>query len=358
MRLDERVQRGHYYAIVDEVDNILIDEARTPLIISGPAQDDTEWYVRMAQVVRQLRPEDYELNERDRNITLTEIGEIHVEELLGVALRDPDRPEDVTPEQARLMGFLEQALRAQFLFKRNKDYLVQAGKVVIVDEFTGRLMPGRRWSDGLHQAVEAKEGVRVEAENVTYATITIQNYFRMYEKLCRHDRYRPHRSRGVRQDLQAGRDRHPHQPGIPGVRAKVLRSPCWKARMSRATSTAITPCRTILEKQPVYLQRKDFPDVIYRTEEAKFRAITSEILRYHAMGRPMLVGTTSVELSDHLSTRMRAEPLRKLAQVAMLRQGLAGEEQPRGGWAPDRRAAAAQRTARPAAGARDAQDGA
>ncbi len=184
MRLDERVQRGHYYAIVDEVDNILIDEARTPLIISGPAQDDAEWYVRMAQVVRQLRVEDYELNERDRNITLTEIGEIHVEELLGLALRDPDRPEDVTPEQARLMGFLEQALRAQFLFKRNKDYLVQTGKVVIVDEFTGRLMPGRRWSDGLHQAVEAKEGVRVEAENVTYATITIQNYFRMYEKLA------------------------------------------------------------------------------------------------------------------------------------------------------------------------------
>ena len=137
----------------------------------------------MAQVVRQLREEDYELSERDRNVTLTEIGEAHVEELLGMPLRDPDRPEDVTHEQARLMGYLEQALRAQFLFKRNKDYLVQAGKVVIVDEFTGRLMPGRRWSDGLHQAVEAKEGARVQSENVTYATITIQNYFRMYEKL-------------------------------------------------------------------------------------------------------------------------------------------------------------------------------
>src|SRR4030042_5062478 len=124
MRLDQRVQRGHYFAIVDEVDNILIDEARTPLIISGPAQDDAEWYVRMAQVIRQLRVEDYELNERDRNITLTEIGEIRVEELLGVPLRDPERPEDVTPEQARLMGFLEHALRAQFLLQRNKDYLV------------------------------------------------------------------------------------------------------------------------------------------------------------------------------------------------------------------------------------------
>jgi hypothetical protein len=184
MRLDERVQRGHYYAIVDEVDNILIDEARTPLIISGPAQDESEFYLRTAQVVRALRPEDFELNDRDRTITLTELGEMHVEELLGTPLSDPDRPEDVTPEQARMRGFLEQALRAQYLFKRNKDYLVQAGKVVIVDEFTGRLMPGRRWSDGLHQAVEAKEGVRVQAENVTYATITIQNYFRMYDKLC------------------------------------------------------------------------------------------------------------------------------------------------------------------------------
>src|SRR5690606_33591446 len=184
MRLEDRVQRGHYYAIIDEVDNVLIDEARTPLIISGPAQDDAEWYIRMAQVVRQLRPEDYEVDERDRTVTLTEIGESHVEELIGMPLRDPDRPEDVTHEQARLLGYLEQALRAQFLFKRNKDYLVQGGKVVIIDEFTGRLMPGRRWSDGLHQAVEAKEGVKVQSESITYATITIQNYFRMYQKLA------------------------------------------------------------------------------------------------------------------------------------------------------------------------------
>jgi preprotein translocase subunit SecA len=183
-RLSDRVQRGHYYAIVDEVDNILIDEARTPLIISGPAADDAQSYIQMAQLVRQLRPEDYEINEKDRTVTLTEAGEAHMEELLGAPLRDPERPEDIAPEQARLMGFLEQSLRAQFLFRRNKDYLVQAGKVVIVDEFTGRLMPGRRWSEGLHQAIEAKEGVKVEPENVTYATITIQNYFRMYEKLA------------------------------------------------------------------------------------------------------------------------------------------------------------------------------
>src|SRR5664280_1346633 len=183
-RLEDKVQRGHHFAIVDEVDNVLIDEARTPLIISGPASGDVEWYGKMAILVRQLKAEDYEVSEKDRAVTLSEIGTVHVEQLLGQPLRDPDRPEDVTPEQAHLFGFLEQALRAQHLFKRNKDYLVQGGKVIIVDEFTGRLMPGRRWSDGLHQAIEAKEGVKVEPENVTYATITLQNYFRMYKKLA------------------------------------------------------------------------------------------------------------------------------------------------------------------------------
>ena len=319
MRLDERVQRGHYYAIVDEVDNILVDEARTPLIISGPAQDDAEWYVRMAQVVRQLRAEDYELNERDRNITLTEIGEIHVEELLGLALRDPDRPEDVTPEQARLMGFLEQALRAQFLFKRNKDYLVQTGKVVIVDEFTGRLMPGRRWSDGLHQAVEAKEGARVQAENVTYATITIQNYFRMYEKLAGMT------GTALTEAEEFDKIYKLDVIAIPtNLEYQALREDSslvlLEGKDEQGYKFRYYALRDEAEKTPVFFQRKDFPDIIYRTEEVKFRAITSEILRYHCLGRPMLVGTTSVELSDHLSTRLRAEPLRKLAQVYLLRQ--------------------------------------
>jgi preprotein translocase subunit SecA len=182
--LEARSQRGHNYTILDEVDNILIDEARTPLIISGPSHEDPEQYQQMAQVVRQLNPEDFEVSERDRTIALTELGEDHVEQLLGAPIRDPDRPEDITPEQARLLGHLEQALRAEHLFKRNKDYVVQGGRVIIVDEFTGRMMAGRRWSDGLHQAVEAKEGVRVRQENVTYATITLQNYFRMYAKLA------------------------------------------------------------------------------------------------------------------------------------------------------------------------------
>jgi preprotein translocase subunit SecA len=319
MSLDERVQRGHYYAIVDEVDNILIDEARTPLIISGPAQDDAEWYMRMATVVRQLRAEDYELNERDRNITLTEIGEIRVEELLGLALRDPDRPEDVTLEQARLMGFLEQALRAQFLFKRNKDYLVQTGKVVIVDEFTGRLMPGRRWSDGLHQAVEAKEGVRVQAENVTYATITIQNYFRMYEKLAgmtgtalteaeEFDKI-------YKLDVIAIPTNLEYQASREGSPLALL-----EGKDEQGYKFRYYAMRDETDKKPIFFQRKDYPDIIYRTEEVKFRAITSEILRFHCQGRPMLVGTTSVELSDHLSSRLRAEPLRKLAQIALLRK--------------------------------------
>jgi preprotein translocase subunit SecA len=319
MRLDERVQRGHYYAIVDEVDNILIDEARTPLIISGPAQDDSEWYLRMSQVVRQLRSEDYEVDERDRNITLTEIGEIHVEDLLGMALRDPDRPEDVTPEQERLSGFLEQALRAQHLFKRNKDYLVQAGKVVIVDEFTGRLMPGRRWSDGLHQAVEAKEGVRVQQENVTYATITIQNYFRMYEKLAgmtgtalteaeEFDKI-------YKLDVIAIPTNLEYQTLRENSSLVVLESRDDQGYKFRYYASREDP-----DKRALFYQRKDYPDIIYRTEEVKFRAITSEILRYHAMGRPLLVGTTSVELSDHLSARLRAEPLRKLTQVHLLRK--------------------------------------
>ncbi len=317
-RLEDRVQRGHYFAIVDEVDNVLIDEARTPLIISGPAQDESEWYIRMAQVVRQLREEDYELSERDRTITLTEIGEAHVEDLLGIALRDPDRPEDVTPEQARLMGYLEQALRAQFLFKRNKDYLVQAGKVVIVDEFTGRLMPGRRWSDGLHQAVEAKEGARVQAENVTYATITIQNYFRMYKKLSgmtgtalteaeEFDKIYKLEVLAIPTNLEYQAERE--DSGLISAEDKDEQGYKYQFYARRDDP----------ERKPVYWKRKDYPDVIYRTEEMKFRAITTEILRYHVLGRPMLVGTTSVELSDRLSSRLRAEPLRRLAQVMLLR---------------------------------------
>ena len=318
MSLKDRVQRGHHFAIVDEVDNILIDEARTPLIISGPASDDTGWYVKMAQVVRQLQPEDYEISEKDQTVSLTEIGEAHVEQLLNTTLRDPERPEDITPEQARLYGYLEQALKAQHLYRRNKEYLVQNGKVVIVDEFTGRLMPGRRWSDGLHQAVEAKEGVKVEAENVTYATITLQNYFRMYEKLA-----------GM-----TGTALTEAEEFFKIYKLDVLPIPTnleFRAMGIKATLQEVATrdesnykytyyaLRDDGQRKPLFWKRKDYPDLVYRSEEAKLRAIVQEIVRYHVLGRPQLVGTTSVEHSELLSDRLRAEPIRRLLQILLIR---------------------------------------
>jgi len=318
MSLDERVQRGHYYAIVDEVDNILIDEARTPLIISGPASEDTEWYIKMSLVVRQLNPEDYEVSEKDHTVSLTELGEVHVEQILEMPLRDPERPEDITPEQARLLGYLEQALRAQFLFRRNKDYLVQGGKVVIVDEFTGRLMPGRRWSDGLHQAVEAKEGVKVEAENVTYATITLQNYFRMYEKLAgmtgtalteAEEFYKIYKLDVL--PIPTNLEYVASREGAALMEVEARDTANYKyTYYTRRDDPA---------KLAIYWRRQDFPDVVFRTQEAKLRAITQEIVHYHIKGRPLLVGTTSVEHSERLSDRLRAEPVRRLAQTLLLR---------------------------------------
>ena len=317
-RLEDKVQRGHHYAIVDEVDNVLIDEARTPLIISGPASGNVEWYGKMAALVRQLKPEDYEVIEKDRAVSLTEIGTAHMEQLLGQPLRDPDRPEDVTPEQAHLLGFLEQALRAQHLFKRNKDYLVQGGKVLIVDEFTGRLMPGRRWSDGLHQAMEAKEGVRVEPENVTYATITLQNYFRMYAKLAG--------MTGTALTEAEEFDKIYKLPVLPiptnlefqafGSGAPLVEV---KAKDEEGYAYAYFARSDDPQKEVIFWRRKDYPDIIYRGVEAKLRSLVREIVIYHSMGRPILVGTTSVEGSERLSSRLRAEPVRRLMQILLLR---------------------------------------
>jgi len=314
----DKVQRGHYYAIVDEVDNVLIDEARTPLIISGPASGDLDFYVQMSQVVKQLVPEDYEVNEKDRSISMTEVGTAHVEVLLGQPLRDPDRPEDVTQEQARLLGHLEQALRAQYLFRRNKDYLVQGGKVVIVDEFTGRLMAGRRWSDGLHQAIEAKEGVKIEPENVTYATITLQNYFRMYQKLA-----------GMTGTaLTEAEEFHKIYklevlPIPTNLEYNAIKndSPLVEVKTKDENNYDVSyfSRRGDTEKAPVFWRRADYPDVVYRTVEAKLRAIVTEIVRDHVIGRPILVGTTSVESSERLSGRLKAEPVRRLLQVHLLR---------------------------------------
>ncbi len=326
MRLDNRVQRGHYYAIVDEVDNVLIDEARTPLIISGPSSGDLDTYGVMANIVKQLKLEDYEVNEKDRNVNLTEVGISHVEALLGQPLLDPDRPEDLTPEQARLTGYLEQALRAQYLFHRNKDYLVQGGKVVIVDEFTGRLMPGRRWSDGLHQAVEAKEGVKVEPENVTYATITLQNYFRMYKKLAGMT------GTALTEAEEFNKIYKIEVMPVPtNLEYQSLRTDATleehKAKDEEGYSYSYYTTKEVSPPvggtgggSKIYYRRKDYPDVIYRTVEAKLRAIVTEIVRYHVLGRPMLVGTTSVESSDRLSGRLKPEPVRRLLQVTLVRR--------------------------------------
>ena len=314
-RLDARSQRGHHYAILDEVDNILIDEARTPLIISGPSHEDPETYERMAQVVKKLDGEDYEISERDRTIALTELGENHVEELLGVPLRDPDRPEELTDEQARLLGYLEQALRAQYLFKRNRHYVVQGGKVIIVDEFTGRLMPGRRWSDGLHQAVEAKEGVKVRQENVTYATITLQNYFRMYTKLAGMtgtavtEEEEFHKIYDV--DVIALPTNLDYTAMLPETDLETVEF--------RENGNRFVYYTRGDDETPVFWKRKDYADQVYRTEEAKMRALALEILTRHVRGQPILVGTTSVEMSERVSQRLRSAPLQKLASIMVLR---------------------------------------
>jgi preprotein translocase subunit SecA len=318
MDMASRVQRGHHYAIIDEVDNILIDEARTPLIISGPASEDVEWYSRMARLVKQLDPEDYEFDEKDRSIALTEIGETHVEDLLKIPLRDPDRPEDITPEQARLLGYLEQALRAQLLYNKNKDYIVQNGQVIIVDEFTGRLMPGRRWSEGLHQAVEAKEGVKVNPENITHATITLQNYFRKYAKLAgmtgtamtEAEEFDTIYKLGV-VEIPTNLD---YEAGRPEAELVIL-----QGKDEEGYTATYYAAKNEPERKALFWKRKDYPDVVYRTEEAKLRAITLEILELHVIGRPQLVGTTSIDHSERLSARLRAEPLRRLLTAELLR---------------------------------------
>jgi preprotein translocase subunit SecA len=319
MRLDDRVQRGHAYAIIDEVDNILIDEARTPLIISGPASEDVEWYNRMAIIVRQLNPEDYDFNEKDRSVALTEIGETHVEDLLQMPLRDPDRPEDITPEQARLLGHLEQALKAQLLYKKNKDYIIQNGQVVIVDEFTGRLMPGRRWSEGLHQAVEAKESVKVNPENITHATITLQNYFRKYSKLAGMTGTALTEAEEFSTIYNLDAIEMPtnldYLASRPESDLKVFQD-----KDPEEYSYTYYALADDIDHQAIYWKRKDFPDVVYRTEEAKLRAIVLEILKFHVIGRPILVGTTSIEHSERLSSRLTSESLRRLLMTVLIRE--------------------------------------
>ena len=258
--LEDYVQRELHFSIVDEVDNILIDEARTPLIISGPAEESTQKYYSLNRVIPRLQREaDYAIDEKLKTSTLTEEGISKVERILGVRnLYDPS--------EIGTLHHVSQALKAHAIFKRDVDYVIKDGEVVIVDEFTGRLMPGRRWSDGLHQAVEAKEGVRIREENQTLATITIQNYFRMYRKLG-------------------------GMTGTADTEAVEFK------KIYDLDVVVIPPNRPMV--------RIDHPDVVYKTEREKFEAVITDILDCHERGQPVLVGTISVEKSEHLGRLLK-----------------------------------------------------
>jgi len=258
--IEECVQRGHYFAIVDEVDSILIDEARTPLIISGPTEDDVKWYDEFAKIVAKMeRDVDYEVDEKKRTISVLEGGITKVEDHLGIAnLYDSVN----TP----LISFMNNAIKAKELFHNDKEYVVMNGEVLIVDEHTGRILSGRRYNDGLHQAIEAKEGVEVKEEYQTLATITLQNYFRLYEKLS----------------------------GMTGTAMTEA------SEFDKIYKLGVVPIPT---NKPMI--RKDQPDLVYRTEEAKYEAVVADIAERHAQGQPVLVGTVSVEKSEYLSNLMK-----------------------------------------------------
>jgi preprotein translocase subunit SecA len=278
VRAGDRVQRGHHYAIVDEVDNILIDEARTPLIISGPAEESTEKYYISDRVARQMIrgeeitdadgikriTQDFLVKEKEHAVILSDDGIGKAERLVGV-------DSFYSGGNMEWPHHIEQALRAHHLYKRDRDYVVQNGEVIIVDEFTGRLMPGRRWSDGLHQAVESKEGLRIKEETQTYATITLQNYFKMYAKLA----------------------------GMTGT-----------AATEAAEFEKIYKLSVVVIPTNRFLRRDNYPDVVFGTESEKFDAIEEEIDRLHKTGRPILVGTTSIENSEKLSDRLRKRGIR------------------------------------------------
>src|SRR5688500_9976467 len=282
--LGAMVQRPHHYAIVDEVDSILIDEARTPLIISGPAEESTDLYYEVDRIIPRLKAGavtqgnvkaedrealettgDYIVDEKHKTVTLTESGMAKAEQLLAHRLV-PDSNGMYDPANMPLLHHIHQGLRAHTLFRLDVDYMIKDGGVVIVDEFTGRLMPGRRWSDGLHQAVEAKEKVKIERENQTLATITFQNYFRKYKKLC----------------------------GMTGT-----------AETEAPEFDKIYKLEVMVVPTNRTMKRIEEPDLVYRTSAEKFDAIVNDILEQQKTGRPTLVGTVSIEKSERLSTLLR-----------------------------------------------------
>ncbi|MFW6204887.1 MAG: preprotein translocase subunit SecA, partial [Actinomycetota bacterium] len=259
-RLGDMVQRGHNFGIVDEVDSILIDEARTPLIISGPADQPTRWYAEFTKLAQRLRPGiDYEVDEKKRTVGVLEPGIERVEDWLGI---------DNLYESANtpLIQFLNNSIKAKELYRRDKEYVVVDGEIKIVDEHTGRLLSGRRYSEGMHQAIEAKEGVEIKQENQTLATITLQNYFRLYDKLA----------------------------GMTGTAVTEA------SEFAKIYNLGVVPVPT---NKPMI--RADEADLVYRTQEAKFGAVVDDIVARHSEGQPVLVGTTSVEKSEHLSQLLR-----------------------------------------------------
>ncbi|MFO1120855.1 MAG: preprotein translocase subunit SecA [Hyphomicrobiales bacterium] len=265
--LEEMVQRGHNYAIVDEVDSILVDEARTPLIISGPVDDKSDLYNAVDRFIPELTPEDYELDEKQRSVTLTEKGNVHLEEVLGAAgLLKGENLYDA--ENVTIVHHVQQALRAHKLFQRDKDYIVKDNQVIIIDEFTGRMMPGRRYSEGLHQALEAKEHVAIQPENVTLASITFQNYFRLYDKLS----------------------------GMTGTAATEAEE------FMDIYSLDVVEIPTNVE-----VARVDEDDQVYRTTREKYAAIIDIINEARGRGQPVLVGTTSIEKSEVLSSMLKSK---------------------------------------------------
>ncbi len=312
---EDRRQGELNMAVIDEVDNVLIDESRTPLIISGPSHEDSTLYQKLAGVARRLTADHYEIDERNRSIQMTDEGFDKVEELLGTPLRDPENPEMVTNEQARIYGHLEQAMRAEYIFLRNKDYLVQNREVIIVDQSTGRMMPGRRWSDGLHQAVEAKEGLKVQSESVTYATVTLQNFFRMYTKLAGMSGTAVTESEEFDEIYSIDVVPVPTRLDYRAEKDPELEVVTFKEQGHKFEYVARKDSPDI----PVLHRRKDYDDMVFRTQEAKYRALLEDALNRHVQGQPLLLGTTSVDSSELLGDRLGAMAIRRLCQTLILR---------------------------------------
>ena len=266
--LEDMAQRGHAFAIVDEVDSILIDEARTPLIISGPSDDRSDLYIQVNGLIPNLAEDHYKLDEKQRSATFTEEGNEAIEQMLSDAGILPSGQSLYDPESTTIVHHINQALRAHKLFLRDRDYIVRDGGVMLIDEFTGRMMKGRRLSDGLHQAIEAKEGVKIEPENITLASVTFQNYFRLYDTLC----------------------------GMTGT-AETEADEFFE--IYKLGVVVVPTNRTV--------QRKDDHDQVYRTAREKYQGIVDAIKLAHAKGQPLLVGTTSIEKSEDLSKLLKSE---------------------------------------------------